>query len=126
MNITFVDKLGAIGTLFTALACPVCWPLFAVAGSALGLGILAPYEGIMMVYVFPSVIVISMVGACLSYRFHKNFIPLGIGILSGVFALYGFYVGWILILMYIGIFGILISSILSFFATRKQKLICKI
>ena len=125
MNITFVDKLGSIGTLFTALACPVCWPLFASAGSALGLGILAPYEGIMMVYVFPSVIVLSMIGAYLSFRFHKQLIPLGLGILSGVFALYGFYVGWILILMYIGIFGILLSSILSYFATRKQSLLCK-
>lgn len=125
MNITFVDKIGATGTLFTALACPVCWPLFATAGSALGLGILAPFEGILMVYVFPTVIVISMVGAYLSFRFHKQLIPLVVGILSGVFALYGFYVGWILILMYIGIFGILIASILSFFATRKQKLLCK-
>lgn len=125
MNITFLDKFGSTGTLLTALACPVCWPLFASAGSALGLGILAPYESILMTYIFPSAIVIFMLGSYLSYRTHKKLTPLVVGIESGVFALYGFYVGWVLILMYIGILGIVISSILSFIALRKQQLLCK-
>lgn len=125
MNITFVDKLGSLGVLLTALSCPVCWPLFASVGSALGLGILLPYEPILMNYAFPGFMGITLVGAVLAYRFHKQITPLIIGVISPLLALYGFYVGWILILMYTGIFGILISSILSYFATRKQKLLCK-
>ena len=126
MNLTFVDKIGSVGTLLTAMACPVCWPLFATAGSALGLSLLAPsYEGIMMNYVFPPFVVVALVGTILSYRNHKQWLPLVSGLASGLLVLYGFYVGWQLTLMYIGIFGLLISSILSFLANRKKALICE-
>jgi hypothetical protein len=33
-----VDKLGTLGLFFTALFSPCCFPLFAFAASALGLG----------------------------------------------------------------------------------------
>lgn len=120
MRITIVDKIGSIGTLLTAMACPVCWPLFATAGSALGLGILQPYEGILMVYVFPAFIITALVGAVLSYRHHRKPGPLITGIVSGALALYGFYVDWQVVLMYIGIFGLLVSSIMSFAANRMR------
>ena len=124
MNITIVDKLGSIGTLITAMACPVCWPLFATAGSALGLGVLAPYEGILMVYVFPAFVVIALLGTVLSYLKHKSLIPLSLGVVSGGLILYGFYFGWHLVLMYIGIFGLLLSSALSFIANKRREKTC--
>ena len=125
MNITFVDKVGSFGVLVTALSCPACWPLFASVGSALGLGILLPYEPYLMNYAFPGFMGLTLVGAVLAYRFHKNIIPLIIGVLSPLLALYGFYFGWIVLLMYIGIFGCLVSAGLSYWANRKQKLLCQ-
>lgn len=124
MNLTSIDKIGSTGMIFTVLACPVCWPLFAGLGGALGLGVLAPFEGIMMDYVFPPFVVLTLIGSILSFQYHKQRLPLIVGILSGLLVLYGFYVGWQLTLMYIGIFGLLISSILSYLANRKQGLIC--
>ena len=125
MKITFVDKFGSAGVLLTALSCPACWPLFASAGSALGLGVLLPYEPILMNYAFPGFMGITLIGAILSFRFHKQLIPLLIGVISPILALYGFYFGWIVLLMYVGIFGCLVSAVLSYFATRKQKLLCQ-
>lgn len=125
MNITFLDKLGGVGVVVTAMACPACWPLFAAAGSALGLGILAPWEGIMMNYVFPPLVVLSMAGSYFSFRFHRKWLPLACGVLSGLLILFGFYAGWYLTLMYIGIFGLLASAVLSYFANRKQAQLCQ-
>lgn len=125
MKITFLDKVGGVGVLLTAMACPACWPLFAAAGSALGLGILAPWEGIMMNYVFLPLVVLSMVGSYFSFRFHRKSLPLICGMLSGLLILFGFYAGWYLTLMYIGIFGLLASAILSYLANRSQARLCQ-
>jgi mercuric ion transport protein len=125
LKLTFIDKVGSIGMFITALACPVCWPLFAGIGGALGLGILAPWEGIMMDYVFPPFVLVALIGTVLSYRNHRQLIPLVFGVASASFILFGFYVGWQLILMYIGIFGLLIASVLSYLANKKQAMICE-
>jgi len=125
MKITFIDKVGTTGVLVTAMACPVCWPLFALAGSTLGLGILAPWEGFLMNYVFPPFVVISMLGSYFSYRYHRSLLPLGCGVLSGLLILLGFYAGWHLTLMYVGIFGLLVAAILSYFANKRQEQICQ-
>lgn len=125
LKIVFLDKFGAVGTFLTALSCPACWPLFASVGSALGLGFLLPYEAILMQVAFPLFVVISLLGSVLSYRYHKQILPLALGCISALLILYGFYGGWHLNLMYVGIFGILASSVLSYLAKRKQDLICQ-
>lgn len=125
MKISFLDKLGALGVFVTALSCPVCWPLFASVGSALGLGILLPYESVMMNYVFPAFVVLALIGGILSYLTHKQVLPAAVGVMSALLILYGFYGGWYVNLMYAGIFGLLISAGLSFIANRKQELICR-
>lgn len=125
MKLTFIEKIGSSGVLLTALACPVCWPLFASIGGALGLGFLAPYESVLMVYVFPLFVSVALLGTVLSYRYHRELLPLIIGVVSALFVLVGFYINWQLTLMYVGIFGLLISSALSFRANRKAKLKCQ-
>lgn len=125
MKLHYIERIGAAGTFITALACPACWPLFATLGSALGLGILLPWEGILMTYVFPALVVVSVIGSALSYRQHKKVIPTLIGIVSATLILIGFYFGWILTLMYIGIFGLLASALLSHRAHREHSKLCQ-
>lgn len=125
MKLTFIDKIGSVGTFLTALACPVCWPLFASLGGALGLGVLAPYEGVFMNYVFPGFVISALAGALLSYRYHRSRSVLAVGVLSGLMVLYGFYVGWQLAFMYAGIFGLLLSSALSYFVNRNKAQLCQ-
>jgi mercuric ion transport protein len=125
MKLLFLEKTGAIATVSTAMTCPACWPLIAGIGSALGLGILLPLESIMMNFVFPIVVVVAIVGSIVSFRFHRKLTPLLIGLASGGLILFGFYVGWQLTLMYIGIFGLLISSALGHLANHKQAKLCQ-
>jgi len=124
MRAKFIEQSASIGVLVTAMACPVCWPLFALVGSSLGLGILAPWEGILMNYVFPPLVVLGAVGSVVSFKSHRKVIPLVIGLLSATMILFGFYVGWQLVLMYIGIFGMLLASVLSYLEARKEQKIC--
>ncbi len=75
----FIEQSASVGVLVTAMACPACWPLFALA---IGLG-------------------------------------------SAAMILYGFYVGWQLLVMYLGIFGMLLAFALSYLELRKVKKICE-
>ena len=122
MKLTFVEKVGSLGVLGTAAACPVCWPLFATAGSAMGLGILAPYEPVIMNVVFPGFVLIALVGGVFGFLNHRKLLPLILNIASVSLILYGFYGGWHLVLMYIGIFGVLISSVLGYLANRQCRI----
>ena len=124
MKPVFVDRIGSLGTLVAAMACPVCWPLFATMGSSLGLGIFSPWEGIISNFVFPPFVVIAILGTILSFRSHKKRLPLVLGIVSGSLILFGFYVIWQLTLMYIGIFGLLISSVLGHLGNKQQEKLC--
>ena len=119
VKLDIFEKIGSVGTFIVASACPVCWPLFIPIGSALGLGFLQPYEGIMMNYVFPLLVVITLIGSYLGYRIHRTFVPLAVTGVSVALILIGFYGGWHLVLMYIGIIGVLVGSVLGFMAKKK-------
>jgi hypothetical protein len=43
--LTFLDGIGSVGALFAAIAAPCCFPLFAGAIAAVGLGALGKFEG---------------------------------------------------------------------------------
>lgn len=124
MRIKFIEQSASIGVVLTAMACPACWPLFALLGSSLGLGILAPWEGILMNYVFPPFVVLGAVGSVLSFKSHHKVIPLMIGLASAAMILYGFYAGWLLVVMYVGILGMILASVLSYIEAKKRKVIC--
>ena len=125
MKIFFLENTGALATLITAMACPACWPLFAGIGSALGLGVLLPLESVMMNYVFPVAVITAVAGSILSFRFHRTVSPLLINLVSASLIFFGFYNGWQLMVMYIGIFGLLLSAVLGHLANRKQAKLCQ-
>lgn len=41
---THLDKIGSIGAVIAAAACPVCFPKLALLGALFGLGALGVYE----------------------------------------------------------------------------------
>jgi hypothetical protein len=122
LKLTIVEKVGSLGVLGTAAACPVCWPLFAAAGSALGLGALAPFEPTLMNIVFPAFVIVTLIGGLLGYVNHRRISPLAVNVVSVGLILYGFYGGWHVKLMYAGIFGVLIATGLGYFANRQCRL----
>ena len=119
MKFEFLDKFGPVGTFIVAASCPGCWPLFIPIGSALGLGFLQPYEGIMMNIVFPIFVLLTLLGSFLGYRSHNTVYPLAVTGVSVFLILIGFYGGWHLMLMYIGIIGVLVGSILGIVAKKQ-------
>jgi mercuric ion transport protein len=40
-----LEQTGTWGAVVAAILCPMCFPKLALIGAALGLGVLAPYEG---------------------------------------------------------------------------------
>ena len=119
MKLDLVEKFGSVGTFFVVSACPGCWPLFIPVGSALGLGFLQQYESTMMDYVFPGFVILTLVGSFFAYRVHQAKYPLIVSGVSGLLIFIGFYGGWHLVLMYIGIFGLLGGSILAVMAKKQ-------
>lgn len=113
-----LDKIGAIGAILAAASCPVCFPLLAATGSFVGLGILHPYEGKMLI-LFQFLVLVSLVGLALSSRRHRKPLPLVVGILSALLILYAFHIRFNEILNYFGLFGLLSSSVLNIVENRR-------
>lgn len=84
------DKICSLGAILAAASCPVCFPLLAAAGSAIGLGVLHTYEGKILI-IFQILILGALIGLFLSFRRHRKALPLVVGILSALLILYAFY-----------------------------------
>lgn len=122
MKLDFIDKVGSLGTFFVAASCPVCWPLFIPIGSALGLGFLQPFEGTMMNVIFPTFVFLALIGSIIGFSAHRSYYPLTVSCLSVLLIVIGFYGGWHLLLMYIGIIGLLVGSVMGIVAKKQCKI----
>ena len=119
MKLGFIEKFGSLGTLLVVAACPGCWPLFIPLGTTLGLRALLPFEGIMMNYVFPPFVLITLFGSYMAFRVHQTYYPLIISVVRAVLIFIGFYAGWLLSLLYVGLFGLLVGSV-ACISAKKQ------
>lgn len=118
MRQTILDKFGAAGSLLAAASCPACFPLLGVVGSAVGLGVLKPFEGIAF-YVFQALVLLALIGNLSAYFNHRKIFPLLIGVGSPLlifFSLYGVYRQWVL---YTGLFGMLAAAIINFMMIKR-------
>lgn len=110
-----LGKLGIFGLFITVLFSPCCFPIFAFFASAIGLGSFEIWGG-WTIKMFQVFIVISLLGLFLSYRSHRWIIPLTIAIPSGLAMTLTFYFWtppWSLYIIYIGMTGFLVSTILN-------------
>lgn len=115
-----IDKLGTIGLFITALFSPCCFPLFAFGASALGLGSFELFGG-WTKWVFLTMVLISIGGLYISYRKHFCLYPLLIAIPSGIIIFFVYYFIKIenpTYLIYIGMFGLLIATIVNFYQNK--------
>jgi len=114
--ITNIDKFGTAGLFLTAIFSPCCFPIFAFAASALGLGSFELFGGWTM-WIFQAMVIISVGGLYISYRQHRCMYPLLIAIPSGLLVFYGYHLNetdnWTYFL-YAGMFGLLIATIWNY------------
>lgn len=118
MRFQFLDKIGAFGAFLAAVSCPACFPLLAVAGSALGLGFLRPYEG-MVTIVLQVLVFVALVGNVLSFRRHKRVLLLMVGLASPILIFFSLYVYFTPTLLYLGLFGLMVAAIMNSIAGRQ-------
>ena len=71
MKLGFIEKIGSIGAFVAAAACPACFPLLAIVGATLGLGVLSPFEGWVFV-LFKSLVLVALAGNVLSFLHHRT------------------------------------------------------
>ena len=114
-----IDKLGTIGLFITALFSPCCFPLFAFGASALGLGSFELFGGWTM-WIFMVMVFISVIGFYISYTKHNSMYPLIIAILSAGLIFFGFFANNYISLIYIGMLGILIATIVNYYQNKLQ------
>lgn len=116
-----IDKFGTAGLFLTALLSPCCFPLFAFAASALGLGSFELFGGWTM-WIFQALVVVSLAGLYISYRKHGCFYPLAVSIPSGLLIFYGYHFNnsdnWTYFL-YAGMLGLLAATVWNY---RRNKL----
>ncbi|MBL7935439.1 MAG: MerC domain-containing protein [Bacteroidia bacterium] len=118
VNSTTVERIGIIGMLLTAIASPCCFPLFGVILSALGFGTFELFGGWTMI-VFFTLVALSILGAVFSFLVHKKGIPLIIAILSGALIVYNyFFDNENNNTMYIGMVGLMITSLINYYETK--------
>ena len=66
------DKAGVVGTVVSAAACPACFPALASLGAAVGLGIFAQYEGLIMTTLLPLFAAVALVANALGWLRHRQ------------------------------------------------------
>lgn len=118
-----IDKIGTIGIFLTAIFSPCCFPLFAFAASALGLGSFELFGGWTM-WVFQAMSVISIIGLYISYRQHRCMYPLLIAIPSVLLILYGYHINesehWVYFL-YAGMLGLMVATGVNYYRNRLHR-----
>lgn len=114
--LAWLDRVGAIGALAAAVAAPCCFPLFAAAAAAFGLGALGRYETVVL-YLFQAFALLSLVGLALAFQRHRRFGPLALGVVSAAFLAYTFYHSFQVVTLYGGLFGLLAATLWNYFSS---------
>ena len=119
-NPNIIDKIGTVGSLIAAAGCPACFPMLAVVGSAVGLGVLHPLEGKVFL-VFQLLVGVSLVGSFISYFNHRKILPLLIGIISPGLIFFALYIRFNSVIIYAGLLGLAVAGVMNMLANRRCK-----
>ena len=118
-----LDRVGTAGMVLTALLSPCCFPLFGFAFTSLGFGSVELFGGWTM-WIFQLMILISLFGFFISYRQHQFIHALVIAVPSSLLIFYAYHFNeshyWIM-LLYIGMFGLMIATGINFYSVRRRK-----
>ncbi len=118
-----VDKGGVVGTVIAAASCPACFPALASLGSALGLGFLAEYEGLLISTLLPIFAGAALVANGMAWFSHRHWFRCVIGMAGPVMVLLAvlFFMGqwWTPRLLYPGLALMVAVSLWDLFARRR-------
>src|SRR6266446_6160286 len=115
---THLEKIGGLGAIIAAAACPVCFPKLALLGALFGLGALSAYES--QLFIAAQVLVaLAVLRHVLAYLQHRRPRLLGLGVLSGAAVFGGLYLFGSEALIYVGLAGLAATSATDFWVRRR-------
>jgi hypothetical protein len=106
---TYLEKVGSIGAIAAAAACPICFPKLALVGAFFGLGAMSAFEYELLIAA-QALVVLAVAGHVLSYLRHRNWWLLGSAVLSGAAVFAGLYLAGSELLVYAGLTGLVAAS----------------
>jgi hypothetical protein len=116
----YIEKFATTGLFITAIFSPCCFPLYGFIFPALGLGSVELFGGCTW-YIFQGLIGLSLFGYYCSYTKHNYILPLLMALTSSALILGSYYISFSLPIIYSGMFGLLIATIINHFSKRKAK-----
>ncbi len=112
-----LDKLGIAGSLIAALCCLGVPAVIAVA-SALGLGFLINDATLLPLLIL--FLLVLLWGLWLGLRHHHNPLALTVGLARSVLSVFFLFVRFSRPLAYLGIAGVVVSSVLNIYLRQRQ------
>tara|TARA_R110000782_G_scaffold188367_10_gene278410 strand:- start:4783 stop:5196 length:414 start_codon:yes stop_codon:yes gene_type:complete len=90
----FIDKVGSVGALVSAIGCAACFPALASLGTSIGLGFLSAYEGVFINKLLPLFAIIVLMSNLIAWVSHRDFTRMMLGILGPLMVLATLYLFW--------------------------------
>ena len=119
---TYLDKIGSIGAIIAAAACPICFPKLALIGALFGLGGLGAYEYQLLVAAQVLVAVTIASHALAYFRQRNPWLPAS-AVVGGIAVFAGLYLAGSELLVYLGFAALLAASTAEFWSRfRRQEL----
>ena len=116
---THLEKIGSLGAVIAAAACPICFPKLALLGALFGLGALGAYES--QLFIAAQVLIaLAVLGHALAYLQHRKGWLLGLAISSGAAVFGGLYLLRSEALIYAGFAGLIVTSATDYWARFRR------
>jgi MerC mercury resistance protein len=115
---TYLEKIGGVGSVIAAAACPVCFPKLALIGALFGLGALGAYESTLFAAA-QFLVVVAVLGHALAYLRHRRLWLLALGVGSGAAVFAGLYALRSEAVVYAGFAGLVVASATDFWSRRR-------
>lgn len=116
-----LEKIGSIGAVVAAAACPICFPKLALIGALFGLGALSAFEYQLLIAA-QALVALAVAGHVLSYLRHRNRWLLGSAIVSGAAVFAGLYLAGSELLAYAGLAGLVTASVADLWRRFRPRL----
>ncbi|WP_343685019.1 organomercurial transporter MerC [Asticcacaulis sp.] len=86
-----VDKTGVVGSVVAAMSCAGCFPALASIGTAIGLGVLSPWESLFYHILLPVFAIAVLLANGLSWFSHRIWYRSLLGMVGPILVLLGRY-----------------------------------
>jgi mercuric ion transport protein len=115
-----LEKIGSIGAVIAAAACPICFPKLALLGAVFGLGALGAYESQLFIAA-QALIVLAIVGHVVAYRQHHKRWLLAVAVLGAAAVFGGLYLKYSEPLIYAGLAVLVVASATDFWSRMRGR-----